>query len=515
MSRLKRVSHVSIFLLIVLVVKSLLSILLRTLIASRFGAGTETDAYYAAFSIPQQLSDFFIGGILFAAIIPVFQKRREEAGEKEASKEISALINLSLATFLLFSVAYFIMTPVIVRAVFSGFDSEKQELTIKYSRLFTPIILLFGLSLIYSSIYHSLRDFLVPSFSALVYPASSVVSILIMPSSSSMKWLIYGNLVGASAGMAILIIFINKRVPWRFSWSRKNPLINSTVNLSWPVLLENLFLKAAYLVRNWIISILPLNGALTFIEFSLFMVHSVSVFIAGPISTAIFPLFGEQEAQNKKGELLHSFQKALKLIFFLVLPIKIIILMEANSIVKLLFGYGKFTDAECAITRNLLIISSFVIVANSIQSISGRMFFVLHYTKIPSLVSSVLLIPGVIVCYFSAKFFGIYGFMIAAVAGTCVSTASNFVILTIKLRNVFDRKFLRSLFKSTSSGILMALFLLFMKLILAQIPMPLVATFTIISASGIGVYLASSHILQIDELNVVYYIFRKKISNEN
>ena len=75
---LKRASHASILLVCFMVLKSVLGLLLKRSIAGAFGAGMETDAYFAAFTIPQQLDDFVVGGIIFKMVILVFQQRRKD-----------------------------------------------------------------------------------------------------------------------------------------------------------------------------------------------------------------------------------------------------------------------------------------------------------------------------------------------------------------------------------------------------------------------------------------------------
>ena len=52
---LKRVSHASVFLMLFYIVKSILSVLVKSSIAISFGAGIESDAYFAAFTFPQQV----------------------------------------------------------------------------------------------------------------------------------------------------------------------------------------------------------------------------------------------------------------------------------------------------------------------------------------------------------------------------------------------------------------------------------------------------------------------------
>ncbi|HPO90818.1 MAG TPA: lipid II flippase MurJ [Victivallales bacterium] len=456
MNLLKRTSTITIFLIIILILKSALSILLRTLIVSHFGAGTETDAYFAAFSIPQQLSDFFIGGILFAAIIPVFQKRRVEVGNEISALEMAGFINISSFILILSSILYLIFTPYIIRIIFSGFEIQKQKLTITYARLFSPLIFLFGLSLIYSSLYHSFRNFFIPALSTLMYPLCSIISLYFLSSTLGIERLVYGNLMGSMLGITILVVFINKKVPLKWFFQYRTPLISSIFNISLPVLIENLFLKLAIFIRNRIISILPINGALTMIELNLFIIHSIGAFISGPITTAIFPLLGEQEAQKTRNDLIASFQKTFSIIFLFAVPSNVFIFLGAESLVKILFGHGKFSEFECETTARLIIITSFVILPNSIQSLVGRMFFILQYTKIPAIISSILVMVGAIICYFAAIRYGIYGFMIAATIGTSIGCLCNFILLIRKLHLSLNYHFFSPLIKSIFAGLLMA-----------------------------------------------------------
>jgi len=59
---LKRASHASILLVGFMVAKSLLGLILKRSIAGYFGAGVETDAYFAVLTIPQQLIEIISKG---------------------------------------------------------------------------------------------------------------------------------------------------------------------------------------------------------------------------------------------------------------------------------------------------------------------------------------------------------------------------------------------------------------------------------------------------------------------
>ncbi len=498
---LKRVSHASIFLLFIFIAKSALSLLLRSLIASNFGAGTETDAYYAAFTIPQQLSDFFIGGILFAAIIPVFQKRREESGEEEASKDISALLNAGFVVLLAITAAFYFSVPWLTKLVFSGFNDEKLAITIRYSRIFSPAILLFGFALIYTSLYHAFRDFFVPSIAALTFPASSILSIFCLPSSWGIERLIYGNLAGSLIGLLLMMAFIRKRISWKWCWNIRNPLIMATMLISWPVLLENVFLKLIPFIKNKIASELPLNGAITMIELAFFVVSSTVIFISGPISTAIFPFMGKQQAEKRESELFATFIKSLCVILLFAIPLNVILFTESYEIVRILFGRGKFSDEDCLITSRLIMIISLIIIPSSFQSISGRMFFILQDTRLRSFVSIALIVLGTPSYFIMADLLGIYGLMGACAGMAILGGSADFLLIKRKFRGYSTTSFYVFLIKSLTAALAMGILVCAVKAILLRHACGTLLTFSVSSFLGICGYAGFCFLLKVDEFN--------------
>lgn len=482
MPLLKRVSHASAFLLAFFIARSILSVLLKTSMTTWFGAGAESDAYFAAFTIPQQLSDFFIGGILFAAIIPVFQRRRQEIPEAEASNEMSALLNAALVIMSMIALGYYLAAPWIVRTVFSGFKGETLTMAIHFSRMLSPTILLFGLSLIYTSLFHSFREFVVPSLAALLFPASSIAAIWLLPSAWGIERLIYGNLAGILLGLLLLILAIGEKIRWRWNWNLRNPLIAAILLISWPVLLENLTLKVIPLIYGKIASELPMEGAVTLIQLTMFVVSSTAIFISGPISTAIFPYLGQQKAENNP-EMFPSYIRAVNLILLLATPLTVILMTQAHELVRLAFGYGKFSEGDCVITARLIMITSLVILPNCFQSVSGRMFFILQETKLVSF-SSIALIALTWPLYFLfARWYGIYGLLGASAVITCIGGSVNFVILRHKLRTHSFASFFYSTAKLILAGAVMAAVMLIIKYAL---PEAVPAIFSLIVTATVG-----------------------------
>ena len=74
----------------------ILGIFRDRIFASRFGAGNELDAYFAAFRIPDFIFNLLVIGALSAAFIPVFTRYLSRDREEEAFKISNSVLNLML-----------------------------------------------------------------------------------------------------------------------------------------------------------------------------------------------------------------------------------------------------------------------------------------------------------------------------------------------------------------------------------------------------------------------------------
>ena len=84
-------------------------------IASQFGAGLLTDAFFMAFTIPNLLRRFFAEGSLTAAFVPTFSDVTKLQGEAEARRVATICWTLLLLVMFIITLAGVIASPVIVK----------------------------------------------------------------------------------------------------------------------------------------------------------------------------------------------------------------------------------------------------------------------------------------------------------------------------------------------------------------------------------------------------------------
>src|ERR1700750_659666 len=89
-------------------------------IAFAFGAGPQTDAYVAAFTLPDWLNYIVAGGAASITFISIYPRFLAEKRDDEAKKTFSVIITVMTAVMIVGTIFTEIFTPVFVRWMFRG-----------------------------------------------------------------------------------------------------------------------------------------------------------------------------------------------------------------------------------------------------------------------------------------------------------------------------------------------------------------------------------------------------------
>ena len=93
-----------------------------------FGAGFATDAFNAAFRIPNLLRDLFAEGAMSAAFVPTFTAVREKEGSDAAWRLASRMITVLTVVLGVFTLLLLAGAPWILRVYTPGFAPDKLAL---------------------------------------------------------------------------------------------------------------------------------------------------------------------------------------------------------------------------------------------------------------------------------------------------------------------------------------------------------------------------------------------------
>ena len=208
-------------------------------IAYAFGAGSQTDAYVAAFTLPDFLNYIVAGGAASITFISIYTRFLAEKRNADAQKTFSIIITVMTAVMLVGTVATEIFAPQFVRWFVKGFKPEQIELCIHLTRILLPAQIFFYVGGVVSAVLLSHRLFLLPAFGPLIYNVFIILGGVVGGRHFGIASLAYGALVGSVAGPFLASVIGAARIGtgYKPSFDVTNPAFREWVRLSVPLML--------------------------------------------------------------------------------------------------------------------------------------------------------------------------------------------------------------------------------------------------------------------------------------
>jgi len=208
-------------------------------IAYAFGAGVQTDAYVAAFTLPDWLNYIVAGGAASITFISIYTRFLAENRDLDAKKTFSVVITVMTAVMIVGTILTEIFTPQFVRWMFRGFSPAQVELTVHLTRILLPAQIFFYVGGVVSAVLLSHRLFLFPAFGPLLYNLFIILGGVIAGRHLGIASLAYGALLGSVLGpfLASVIGAAKIGTGYKPSFEVMNPAFREWVKLSVPLML--------------------------------------------------------------------------------------------------------------------------------------------------------------------------------------------------------------------------------------------------------------------------------------
>ncbi len=227
-------------------------------IAYAFGAGAQTDAYVAAFTLPDWLNYIVAGGAASITFISIYTRFLAEKRDTDARKTFSVVITVMSAVMIVGTIIAEVLTPQFVRWMFHGFSPAQMVLTVHLTRILLPAQIFFYVGGVVSAVLLSHRLFLFPAFGPLIYNLFIILGGVIAGRHFGIASLAYGALLGSVAGpfLASVIGAVRIGTGYRPSFDVTNPAFREWVKLSIPLMLGVSLVTA----DDWILRHYASNG---------------------------------------------------------------------------------------------------------------------------------------------------------------------------------------------------------------------------------------------------------------
>ncbi len=359
-------------------------------VAMFFGAGFTSDAFIAAFRIPNLLRRLFGEGSFSIAFVPVFTEYLVNKGEDEAFGLARSAIRVLLVVLFLVAVVGIVATPLIISAIAPGFSEspEKTELTILLTRIMFPYIILIGMVALFTGILNVLGHFAAPALAPVLLNVAMIVSVFTTSLFfESEKARVIGMSLGVIAGGVLQLVFqvpflVKKGVYFWEKASFHHPGLKQIGILMLPAVFGAAVYQINILVGTLLASLLA-EGSVSYLYYADRLVQFPLGIFAYAAATAVLPSLSRQAAAKDVDGLKDTFVHAMGLVFFITIPSMVGLIVLREPIVALLFQRGAFDDATTRLTADALLYYGVGLWAFSAVRIVVSTFYALQDTKTP------------------------------------------------------------------------------------------------------------------------------------
>ncbi len=396
-------------------------------IASLFGHNT--DAFYAAFQLPDMVSYFLVGGALSATLVTILTRFRDSNREAEGERSLSVILTTMFLVLGGAIVLAELLAPLYVHHFFHGFEPEKARLCVRLTRILLPAQLCFFASGVFGAVQFVRKQFSVQGFAPLIYNLGTIVGGLLLVKHIGISSLAYGTVAGAFFGHFLLNWYFVRRAGVHFrpilDWRDEG--LREWVRLSLPLIAGASLVS----VDPWIISYFASasDGAITLMNVAKQLFAAPIAILAGAAGMASMPFFANLWSSQRRYEFAVGVADSVARVTALGFLAASAMVALATPMVELIYLGGRFSAADCRECASYFIVFSLSLFLWSAQAIYARAFYAAGNTLIPMIAATAVTLISIPIYATLYRCQGAMGLAIASDVGIALQTVSLALLL--------------------------------------------------------------------------------------
>jgi putative peptidoglycan lipid II flippase len=372
----------------------LLGLVREQVFAITLGAGVYSDAFLAAFRIPNLLRDLFAEGALSTAFVPTYiatlrQKSREAAFA--LANRVMSTLTIYLGLVALVGIAF---PEPVVRLVATGFSPEKAALCATLVQIMMPFLPTISLAVVAMGALNAERKFTAPGLASSMFNLVAIAGGVAVwlwgpsPEAAVMTWAVL-TLGGGLAQLAVQVPSL-----WRLGfrprlrpdlWLR-DPGTRRIATLMAPATLGVAAVQVNVVINSSFASLIS-DGALSWLSYA-FRLMQLPIGVFGvAVGTTTLTQLSDDAAGADWDRMRETLQRGLRMVLFLTVPSTVGLALLGVPIVRLIYEHGKFSHHATIETARALSGYAIGLVAYAAIKVVAPAFYALGRTRVPLIAS--------------------------------------------------------------------------------------------------------------------------------
>jgi len=425
-----------------------LGLVREQIFALTLGASGVSDAFIAAFRIPNLLRDLFAEGALSTAFVPTYV----DTLKRQSRPAAYALANRVLSTLTIYlgivAVLAMLFPQPIVHLMARGFSPEKAALCGRLVRIMMPFLPAISLAVVAMGALNAEERFTAPALASsmfnLVAIAGGAVVYLVAPSpyTAAITWAAL-TLLGGAAQLAI-------QAPplWRLGFRPRlapdlrlrDPGTRQIARLMAPATLSVAAVQVNVLVNTSFASLVSV-GAISWLNYAFRLMQlPIGVFGVAAGTTSQTFLAGCAAAEDWPA-FAATLRRGLRMVLFLTIPSTVGLALLGVPIIRLIFQRGRFSAVDTLQTAHALEGYAVGLVAYAAVKVVAPAFYALKRTRVPLAASLTAVATNLVWNFATFRTLGHFGLAL----GTSLAAIINVVVLLVAFARILPGLWSRDL----------------------------------------------------------------------
>ena len=423
-----------------ILISRVVGLLRNTAFAYYFGAGAASDAYNAAFRIPNAVRNLLGEGTLSAAFVPVYSRllgRQDDVGARALANAVLGMLLAAVSALTLLGI---VAAPWLTAVLAAGFDAPTRELTTQLTRVLFPMTGVMVLSGWCLGIQNSHRRFFWSYASAAMWSIAQIALLLVGgPRAADAQqlalWLAWATLAGSLLQVgAQLPEVLRLTGPLRPRVDRSIDGVGPVLRNIVPVVTALGVVQISGFVDLAIASFLPAGAATNLTYANTLALLPVSLFGVS-VAAASLPEFSRDSGAMAHDALRERLRGGWQRILFYVVPSAVAFLVLGDYCVGLLYRAGRFGEAEQRVVHAVLAGYAVGLVSFASVKLLGSAYHALQDYRTPLRASIMSIVVSAMVAAGAAVAVRHSPFAAAGIAvGSALGSYVNLAVLAHGLR---------------------------------------------------------------------------------
>lgn len=395
-------------------------------LAAFFGAGTVSDAFILAFTIPDMLL-VFLSAAVVAAYIPMYYRVE---GRTDFTRNIMTCL---LIIGLVFSAVFSIFPGVLVRLFAFQIERETFEIAVFFLRymVWSAVFILF--SDVYGARLETDRKFFVSGMRSVWRNFAVILGIVLGALTSFNIFIALAPVAGTALGTLVLGIACKKNgFVYRPFLDIRSPQLRQMLVLVLPIFLATATSQINAIVGRNFAASLP-TGSISYLYYAGKVAQLFTALLGSAFSVVLFPHMSKLAADGDIEKLKSTLSRSILYITAVMLPVAIGVFFLAQPGIRILFERGEFSAEATQHTAATLRMYAPLLVAGGVSPVLLRAFHAIQNTKSPAVAAIISVVAGIILNFVLIGPLGTEGLALAGSLSGILAAVLLFVLLRKKI----------------------------------------------------------------------------------